>query len=694
MLNWLTRYAPLTAELELDESGTLHESVLDVGCGPYGLSIIAPAATFAGIEVVFEEPVAPGMVAIRYDAGPLPFEDGAFDTVISLDVLEHVPPQARAGLVAELVRVCARRVLIACPSDEGVWAEEVLKQVYAAQGIALPAWLNEHDEHGLPTAAEIAGYASSVPRATARPLTMPNGLLSVLAVLGDVVPGMAEHAATEWSHNRAQWQTLFSAAAFGESFRKGWVIERQERRPALVSAGDLRASIWSATRCPACGQAPLAADGAGVRCGNCGHAAGPDTSDALDLRAPAHGATASASVQLPSPPGDALVLRPARWSRPMDWLPALSAYVVWVPAGRDAILYLDARDADVEAGLLRSLIEAVCSFLSGGQDYAPIGLVEGSVDLPPGAEPIDGPLELVQRLGLEVPILTEDPEEIVAHARSVKQIVDAVQADIDRAAFEAAPRPALNDDSLVTVRIPTFGSTELLVERAIPSVLAGVHKNLELLVCSDGPQPGARAAVEAIEDPRVRYLELDERPIYPLRKESFWQVAGTYAVNRLLDEARGEVIAPLDHDDGFTYGHIHRLMEELMPGGDFVYGQAMTEYPLGDWRLLGSAPLRYGEIVHATVMYTSRLRHMRYDPYAWLLDEPGDWNMWRRMQATGASVRHVPEPVAVHFKERSSIGGEQRDPAGVLADLATDVLGTPARELLTVSSRERGVLLT
>jgi hypothetical protein len=68
--------------------------------------------------------------------------------------------------------------------------------------------------------------------------------------------------------------------------------------------------------------------------------------------------------------------------------------------------------------------------------------------------------------------------------------------------------------------------------------------------------------------------------------------------------------------------------------------------------------------------------------------------MWRRIRDAGASIRHVPEPVAVHFKERSSIGGEQRDPADVLAELATDVLGTPACELLTVSSRERGVRLT
>ncbi|MGZ4244430.1 MAG: methyltransferase domain-containing protein [Solirubrobacteraceae bacterium] len=692
MLNWLTRYAPLEAELELDESGALRESVLDVGCGPYGLSIVAAEATFVGVEVVFEEPVAPGMVAIRYDPGPLPFEDGAFDTVISLDVLEHVPPEVRAGFVAELVRVCARRVFIACPSDEAVWAEQVLKQVYSAQGIPLPSWLDEHDEHGLPTAAEIAGYVSAVPGATARPLTMPNGLLSALTVLGDVVPGLAEHAALEWTRNRAQWQALFSAAAFGDCYRKGWVIERETRRPALVGAGDLRSSVWGATRCPSCGQPALVAESVRVRCGNCRHGAEPDASGAVDLRAPA--AAAAPPAPLPSPPGDALVLRPERWSRPTDWLPALSAYVVWVPAGRDVTLYLDGRGADVEAGLLRSLIESVCNFLSGGQEYASIGLMEEGVDPPPGADRVGGALELIQRLGLEVPILTDDPEEIVEHARWAKQIIDALQGDIDRAAFEAAPRPQLSYDSLVTVRIPTFGSADLLVGRAIPSVLAGAHQNLELLVCSDGPQPHARAAVEAIEDPRVRYLELDERPAYPTRKESFWQVAGTYPVNRLLDAARGEVIAPLDHDDGFTYTHIPRLLEELMRGGDFAFGQAMTEYPEGDWRLLGSAPLRYGEIVHATVMYTSRLRHMRYDPYAWLLDEPGDWNMWRRIEATGASVRHLAEPVAVHFKERSSIGGEQRDPADVLADLATDVLGTPARELLTVSSRERGVRLT
>src|SRR5689334_6658552 len=102
MLNWLTRYAFVSAELELAPDGTLRESVLDVGCGPHGLSTAAPETKFAGVDVTFPTEVAPGMVAFRNEPGPLPFADGAFDTVVCLDVLEHVPPAERAGFVHEL----------------------------------------------------------------------------------------------------------------------------------------------------------------------------------------------------------------------------------------------------------------------------------------------------------------------------------------------------------------------------------------------------------------------------------------------------------------------------------------------------------------------------------------------------------------------------------------------------------------
>jgi glycosyltransferase involved in cell wall biosynthesis len=231
------------------------------------------------------------------------------------------------------------------------------------------------------------------------------------------------------------------------------------------------------------------------------------------------------------------------------------------------------------------------------------------------------------------------------------------------------------------------------VQRAIPSVLAGGYPEIELLVCSDGPQPHARAAVEAIQDPRVRYIELDERPVYPKRRQAFWQTAGTYAVNRLVEEARGEYIAPLDHDDAFTADHIPLLLSALrQSGADFAYGQAMTEQSTGAWGLLGSSPLSHGHIVHASVLYSRRLAHMRYDADAWLLDEPGDWNLWRRMREAGAEITHLPMPVAVHFKEGSSIADREDEPERTLEAAAEDVLATPARRMLEIASAARGVL--
>jgi Glycosyl transferase family 2 len=385
-----------------------------------------------------------------------------------------------------------------------------------------------------------------------------------------------------------------------------------------------------------------------------------------------------------------MIFAPSSWARPLDWLPMLSAYIAAVPAERDVNLYLDGRSTDVEASTLRAILGRACDHISEGAEFPPVVLLEGSIEAPADAQPVSKPADLAELLDLDFVAPEESAIAITEHALWAKTLVDAIQADLDAATYNAAPGVKLYDVPLVTVRIPTYGSTEALLSRAIPSVLAGPYQKIEVLVCSDGPQPHARAAVESVADPRVRYIELDRRPEYPSWPENFWRTAGTFAVNRLLDEARGAFIAPLDHDDAFTFDHIPLLLEVLAQrDGDFVYGQAMTEFPLGDWRLHGAAPLAYGEVIHATVMYSARLSHMRYDPHAWLLGEPGDWNMWRRMRDAGARIEHVPHPVAVHFKERSSVDHQQQTEEPGPDATATDILGTSARELLNVSSRKR-----
>jgi hypothetical protein len=387
-----------------------------------------------------------------------------------------------------------------------------------------------------------------------------------------------------------------------------------------------------------------------------------------------------------------VILTPESWARPLAWLPVLSSYVALGPLDQNTTLYLDGRGADIGPGTLREVVQRACDYVSEGAEFAPITLLEGTVETPAGALAVSEPGELREFLGCDTAPLGTDSIAIVEHAVWVKRLVDALQAELDAAILTGTPSVAVSGLPLVTVRIPTYGSTDALLARALPSVLAGAYQNIEVLVCSDGPQPHARAAVASVADTRVRYIEIEERPAYPSHPENFWRTAGTFAVNRLLDEALGTFIAPLDHDDAFTHDHIPLLLHALArSGADFVYGQAMTEFPMGDWRLHGKAPLTYGEIIHASVMYSSRLAHMRYDPHAWLLGEPGDWNMWRRMSEAGARIEHVAHPVAVHFKERSTVGYQQQIDEASAEVLASDILNTSARALLEVSARGRRV---
>jgi hypothetical protein len=383
-----------------------------------------------------------------------------------------------------------------------------------------------------------------------------------------------------------------------------------------------------------------------------------------------------------------VVLFSPEWRRPIEWLPTLAAYVVAAPPEGDTCLVLDVRLASLPVSVVGELIECACEYLSQGKPFAEVLLVADQVDF--GAlEAVGSAAELVDRLDLAVPRLREDAEQTTVHARWVKTLLDDLQARVDRALYEAARPISLEGEPLVTVRIPTFGSVELLMERAIPSVLAGMYKNFELLVCSDGPQPHARTAVESIEDPRVRYVELPERPTYPSSPMSFWRVAGIHAINRMLDGARGDLIAPLDHDDAFTIDHIPALVDAMRRDtADFAHGFAMIQNDFGGWGLLGRTPVEEGGVVHASVMYTRRLGHMRYDPQAWIVEEPGDWNLWRRMRDAGAPMSFSPHPVAVHFKERSSIA-DREVPKDMLAAFAEDVIRTAA-PLLEVAAHRRG----
>jgi len=76
----------------------------------------------------------PGSMLVQGSALGLPFRDGAFELVLALEVLEHLP-DPEAGL-AELVRVSRRHVLVSVP-NEPLW-----RMLNLARGAYIRDWGN------------------------------------------------------------------------------------------------------------------------------------------------------------------------------------------------------------------------------------------------------------------------------------------------------------------------------------------------------------------------------------------------------------------------------------------------------------------------------------------------------------------------------------------------------------------------
>jgi SAM-dependent methyltransferase len=148
LLNWAARYYPILRRLRslLGEDG----SVLEVGCGPFGLAYFY-RKPMVGCDIHFPSAPSERMRPVRARAHELPFLDGSFDAVVASDLLEHVVAAQRQSVVAEALRVARKLTIFAFPF--GPYARMVDEALYAdlkRKGIQPPGWLSEHMDQPFP----------------------------------------------------------------------------------------------------------------------------------------------------------------------------------------------------------------------------------------------------------------------------------------------------------------------------------------------------------------------------------------------------------------------------------------------------------------------------------------------------------------------------------------------------------------
>lgn len=215
---------------------------------------------------------------------------------------------------------------------------------------------------------------------------------------------------------------------------------------------------------------------------------------------------------------------------------------------------------------------------------------------------------------------------------------------------------------LVSVVIPVRNRARLLA-RALRSVLAQSHSDLEIVVVDDGSEDDPRATVASFEDSRIRLLRL----------------AGAHGAGRARNEgiraARGRWIAFLDSDDEWLPQKLERQLARASDPrttvvyclsyayDDFTSQQNIMRTPLFEGDVLDHL-LRGWVLPTTSVAMIDRAALLSVEGFTETLPSRQDYDLWLKLAQAGKRFAAVDEPLVIKHENH----GEQiiADPAARL----------------------------
>jgi glycosyltransferase involved in cell wall biosynthesis len=209
------------------------------------------------------------------------------------------------------------------------------------------------------------------------------------------------------------------------------------------------------------------------------------------------------------------------------------------------------------------------------------------------------------------------------------------------------------DTPLVSVCVATMDRAEVLVERAVASILCQSYRHLEVIVVGDDCRDDTAQRLSRLGDDRITFVDLPQRGPYPPPGTDRWRVAGTVPMNHALSLARGHFVTHLDDDDAMTPERIETLVAAALEDrADFLWHDFWLETSTGSWRRVGGAVLKSGDVTTGSVFYHRFFARIPWSIEAFRSAEPGDWNRFRKIKALAPRTRYVPEALLYHHREK------------------------------------------
>jgi len=201
---------------------------------------------------------------------------------------------------------------------------------------------------------------------------------------------------------------------------------------------------------------------------------------------------------------------------------------------------------------------------------------------------------------------------------------------------------------LISVYVPTYNRAELLMERAVESVLNQTYRNFEFIIIGDHCTDNTEEVVLKIKDKRVRFYNIPERGWrYPPTAENHWLAGPVVAANTALGMVRGEWIARIDDDDIWTDDHLDKLLSAALKENlEFVSGSHLA-YRHGEAEIVNPAYLDPQIGGTQTWLYRSYLKFFKYNIHCWRKkwNRVNDTDLQDRMFRAGVKTGYIQDVV-------------------------------------------------
>lgn len=244
--------------------------------------------------------------------------------------------------------------------------------------------------------------------------------------------------------------------------------------------------------------------------------------------------------------------------------------------------------------------------------------------------------------GLVLPLLRAVADDEAGNRRRLW----ALREDPDYA------RPWEDGEPLVTISIATRDRLELLMERALPSVLGQSYERLQVVVVGDAAPPEVGAAVTALGDARITYINLPTRVRGPEGRH--WLTGATMTRNEAYRVARGGWLLDFDDDDVLDRDAVALLLEHARATrAEVVYGDFEQHRPGAPPEVLGGFPPQLGRWSFAAALVHGGLRFFAREHVAASLGVPGDWYRAERMLRAGVRFAHRPGALFRYYPSQS-----------------------------------------